>query len=204
MSRALRPTVLTGLLSAAAVLGYVSYRLATQGPAPEAEPAASTQPSQQLADRLPDFSLDNLDGVPTPIASWPDKPMLINFWATWCAPCLREIPLLKDFQGANDAVQVVGIAVDRRDPVLSFAEEMDFNYPVLVGQSEAMDAAAAFGVSVFALPFTVFTDPSGAILGVHTGEIHSEHLDELLAILKDLDAGRIDRDLARTRIADEM
>jgi thiol-disulfide isomerase/thioredoxin len=197
---------LTGALSAAAILGYLTYRLALDGPGDDTaaapESMATGEPAAALADALPNFTLDDLEGTPTPITSLTGKPMLINFWATWCAPCLREIPMLKEFQTANeDAVQVVGIAVDRRDPVLSFAEEMDFNYPILVGQAEAMDAAAGFGVNVFALPFTVFTDASGAVLGVHTGEIHAEHLANLRAVLDDLGAGAIDRATARARLA---
>jgi hypothetical protein len=101
-------------------------------------------------------------------------------------------------------VQVVGIAVDRLDPVLSFAADMEFNYPILVGQSDAMDAAASFGVDFFALPFTVFAAADGRLLGVHTGEVHQEHLDNLLAVLDDLDGARIDMPAARARIAGRM
>jgi hypothetical protein len=64
-----------------------------------------------------------------------------------------------------------------------------------------MEAAAAFGIEVFALPITVFTDAGGAILGIHTGEVHAEHLDNLVAVLADLGEGRIDRATARARIA---
>ena len=127
---------------------------------------------------------------------------MINFWATWCAPCLREIPLLKEFQDANGptGVQVVGIAVDHLEAVREFAEEMMFNYPVLVGQLAAMEAAAEFGVEFFVLPFTVFSDPRKRVLGVHSGELHAEHLDEFLLVLNALEAGSMDIDAARTRL----
>jgi hypothetical protein len=78
---------------------------------------------------------------------------------------------------------------------------MQFNYPILIGESGGWDAAAAFGVNVYALPFTVFTAPNGAVLGVHTGELHQEHLDNLTAVLDDLKAGKIDIQTARARIA---
>ena len=208
-----RPAVLTALLSGAAVVGYVSYRLFIGvGPeAPDAAPVAlelgespneeADAPPQQLAERLPEFSLDNLAGAPQSITSWPGKPLLINFWATWCGPCLREIPMLKELQARRSDLQVVGIAVDKRDPVVAFAANMQFNYPILIGESGAWDAAAAFGVNVYALPFTVFTAPDGSVLGVHTGEIHAEHLDNLTAVLDDLKAGKIDLATARARIA---
>ena len=203
MSKVARPTVVTLTLSAAAILGYLSYRLLVPVPG---EPAAleGASSGQTLAETLPQFALDDLAGDRRSIGSWPGKPLLINFWATWCAPCLREIPMLKSFQIDNPSLQVVGIAVDRFDAVLSFADEMQFNYPVLVGQADAMDAAAAFGVEFFALPFTVFTGADGALLGVHTGEIHAEHLENLVAVLDDLAAGRIDNGTARSRLAGRM
>ena len=191
------PTLITLALSAAAVLGYLAYRW-TSAPEPAGAPAAQAAP---LADALPEFTLDNLDGAPTPLSSFAGKPLVINFWATWCAPCLREIPMLKAFQDEHDDLQVVGIAVDRLDPVLEFAAEMEFNYPVLVGQSDAMDAAASFGVDFFALPFTVFSDANGRLLGVHTGEVHAEHLDNLVAVLDGLDSGALDLEAARARVA---
>jgi len=208
-----RPAALTALLSGAAVVGYVSYRLFVGvGPeVPDTAPAAlqlgespneeAEAAAEQLAERLPEFSLDNLAGNPQSITSWPGKPLLINFWATWCGPCLREIPMLKDLQARRSDLQVVGIAVDKREPVVGFAANMQFNYPILIGESAAWDAAAAFGVNVYALPFTVFTAPDGSVLGVHTGEIHAEHLDNLTAVLDDLRAGKIDLATARARIA---
>ena len=202
-----RPVLLTGVLSAAAVAGYFAYRgLTADGAdpqpvatAPQADSPAA--PQRELAARLPEFTLGNLAGEPQSIASWPGKPLLINFWATWCAPCLREIPMLKEFQTANPDLQVIGIAVDRRPAVESFAPGMAFNYPILIGQSDAWEAAAAFGVDFYALPFTVFTGGDGSVLGVHTGELHAEHLETLRSILDGLAAGRLDVAAARARLA---
>ena len=155
-----------------------------------------------MVETLPEFSLEDLAGGERSIASWPGKALVINFWATWCVPCLREIPLLKEFQDTRGAVpvQVVGIAVDHLEAVREFADEMNFNYPVLVGQLEAMDAAARFGVDFFVLPFTVFTDTRERIVGVHSGELHAEHLDKLRDVLSALEAGNIDLDGARERL----
>ena len=185
--------------------GYVTYRTMLAGPDPAAqsEPtAADAPPAVAPAQTLPAFTLANLSGEQQSSHSWPDQALVINFWATWCAPCLREIPLLKDFQDAQraNAVTVVGIAVDRFEPVAAFAADMAFNYPVLVGQAEGMEAAASFGVDFFALPFTVFTDHDANILGVHTGELHTEDLDNLAAVLEALRAGTIDLEDARARI----
>jgi thiol-disulfide isomerase/thioredoxin len=204
MAKGINPATVTVLLSAAAAVGYLSYRLLVpeSGTAPANEPP--TPGEARLAERLPDFALPDLDGSPLSIASWPDTPLLINFWATWCAPCLREIPLLKDFQAEHPDVQVVGIAVDSADPVQRFAREMQFNYPIMVGEADAISAAAAFGVDVLALPFTVFTAGDGRVLAVRTGEVHAEHLQNLTAVLADLGARRIDVDTARRRLAGLM
>lgn len=205
-----RPALLTITLSAAAVLGYLTYRGLSEPPEPEIvdlealEGAPVAESESRLADQLPDFELANLPGERQSIKSWPGKPLLINFWATWCGPCLREIPMLKEFQTANADLQVVGIAIDKRDPVVSFADNMQFNYPILMGESEAWDAAAAFGVDFYALPFTVFTAADGSVLGVHTGELHPEHLENLRAVLTDLGADRIDVAEARKRMAGRM
>ena len=207
-----RPILLTALLSGAALVGYISFRLFV-GPVPDdsepqtlqfgEDPAASDEADAPatLADKLPEFSLETLAGSQQSIGSWPGKPLLINFWATWCGPCLHEIPMLKQLQTRRPDLQVVGIAVDKRDAVVGFAANMQFNYPILIGESGGWDAAAAFGVNVYALPFTVFTAPDGAILGVHTGELHAEHLDNFAAVVEDLKAGKIDLATARARIA---
>jgi thiol-disulfide isomerase/thioredoxin len=205
-----RPALLTVALSAAAVLGYLAYRglsPSATGTAPNAEADASDEAApaaRQMADTLPDFSLANLAGDPQSIKSWPNKPLLINFWATWCGPCLREIPMLKELQTARDDIQVVGIAIDRHDPVVKFADDQQFNYPILVGQSEAWEAAAALGVEIYALPFTVFTAADGSILGVHTGELHAEHLENFGTVINDLTTQKIGLEEARSRIAGRM
>jgi thiol-disulfide isomerase/thioredoxin len=198
-----RPVLLTAALSAAAVLGYFTYRsLNSTDVTPGDGQKAPTIGAQALAvETLPEFSLGNLAGEQQSIKSWPGKPLLINFWATWCGPCLREIPMLKELQTARPELQVVGIAIDKPELVVGFADNMQFNYPILVGQSEAWAAAAALGVNIYALPFTVFTGGDGSILGVHTGELHAEHLDAFSTVAADLAAGRIDVSEARTRIA---
>src|SRR5213075_2210542 len=116
--------------------------------AAEAPSAATTTeqeqeqaPARQLADTLPDFTLANLAGEPQSIKTLGGKPMLINFWATWCGPCLREIPMLKELQTHRPDLQVVGIAVDRREPVVGFADKRQFNYPILIGESAGWEAA---------------------------------------------------------------
>lgn len=199
MSDMARSALLTLALSAAALLAYVGYRAMVPGNMPDGAEHAG---APVLVDTLPEFALEDLTGEIRSIQGWEGDALVINFWATWCAPCLREIPLLKEFQDANGSagVQVVGIAVDHLEAVRAFAEDMGFNYPVLVGQLAAMEAAAEFGLEFFVLPFTVFTDARKRILGIHAGELHTEHLDELLLVLNALEAGSMDIDSARARM----
>ena len=129
-----RPVLLTAALSAAAVLGYLAYRSFSPTGDVESAPAADAagqpaRPARQAVATLPDFSLGNLAGEQQSIQSWPGKPLLINFWATWCGPCLREIPMLKELQAARPDLQVVGIAIDKRDPVVEFAGDHAVQLP---------------------------------------------------------------------------
>ena len=210
MSKGLKPTLITLMLSAAAALGYVTYRVAFDDREPAADVAHDgghehgADRAAALPDALPEFSMAGLDADSVSIRSWQGQPLVINFWATWCAPCLREIPMLKAFQDEHPWLKVVGIAIDDMAKVEAFADEMGFNYPILVGQTEGVNAAASFGVEFYALPFTIFTAAGGETLGVRTGELHAEHLDELVAVLEALEAGRSDVDEARARLADVM
>jgi thiol-disulfide isomerase/thioredoxin len=197
-----RPVLLTAVLSAAAVLGYLTYRWVA--PSANVDGGATTSAAPPAVATLPEFSLGNLAGEQQSIQSWPGKPLLINFWATWCGPCLREIPMLKELQTARPDLQVVGIAIDKRDLVVGFAATMQFNYPILIGQNEAWAAAGALGVNIYALPFTVFTAGDGSILGVHSGELHAEHLEAFQQVVDDLAAGKIGTDQARSRIAERI
>ncbi|MDH3545828.1 MAG: TlpA family protein disulfide reductase, partial [Gammaproteobacteria bacterium] len=133
---------------------------------------------------------------------WSGKHRILNFWATWCAPCRREIPLLKAFQDEYGAtgIQVIGIAVDFLEPVIAYAEEAEFNYPILVGEQDAMAVAGSSGVDFIGLPFTMIVAADGELIGAHMGEIHKEQLEQIAELLARLDRGEIDKETIRASI----
>ena len=128
---------------------------------------------------------------------------MINFWATWCAPCRREIPLLKTIrhERAKDGIEIVGIAVDFRDAVQKYARELCFVFSVLVGEQDGLEAIAAFGMDTV-FPFTVFADARGRIVTLKVGELHADEARFILDRVKGIDTGRLDLAAAKQEIAD--
>jgi thiol-disulfide isomerase/thioredoxin len=155
---------------------------------PESAPAAAVGVGQ----RLPEIRLKDLKGTERTLAEWSGRTLLINFWATWCAPCRKEMPLLEAFQQSQDAawVQVVGIAIDRLDPVVRFIGETGVTYPNLVGEMDATRAAEQFAEG-FALPLTVVAAPDGTVLAVHMGELDAPDLERVAAVAAGLAGGTL-------------
>lgn len=141
---------------------------------------------QQSADSaagpvLPEFTLTDLDGVDRQSSEWDGEPRIINFWATWCPPCRREIPLLVELQASHrDSLQIIGIAVDDMEAVRDYAADTGFNYPIVVGQQDAVDLGNQILPDWIGLPFTAFVDRSGHIARVHVGELHRKEAEELI------------------------
>ncbi|MGE0116071.1 MAG: TlpA family protein disulfide reductase [Steroidobacteraceae bacterium] len=151
---------------------------------------------------LPEFSLKNREGTLQSVHSWPSKSLILNFWATWCAPCRREIPLLMELQQQHAAsgFQVVGIAVDFREDVLKYADTMKISYPLLIGEQDGLAAVDAFGIEAVGFPYTVFTDAKGNIITTHIGELHKEQAQLILDAVQRVNQGRLEVNAARTEV----
>jgi thiol-disulfide isomerase/thioredoxin len=163
-------------------------------------------PPIKIPDRLPQFSLADRAGKATSIASFGGKSLMINFWATWCAPCRSEIPLLEALHSewAGREVSVVGIAVDDRDKVLEFADRFKIGYPLLIGEQDALDAATAFGLASPVFPFTVFTDRRAEIVAVFVGELHRPQAELILSQVQNLNKDLVQLPAARRAIAEGL
>jgi thiol-disulfide isomerase/thioredoxin len=158
------------------------------------QPAASASApavGSQLVSVLPAFSLADRSGQVRTLQDWQGKSLIVNFWATWCAPCRREIPLLQELQRDHGAqgFQVVGIAVDERDKVIAYADEMQIAYPLLIGEQDALDAITAFGIDAIGFPFTVFADRQGRVITAHMGELTADQAGVILSAIRRVDSG---------------
>jgi len=193
------PVVAIAVSAMAAGAAFYLYR--QQPPAPVAAPTPEVD-AAQLAATLPGFQLADRDGQLKSLQDWPNQALIVNFWATWCAPCRREIPLLQQLQRDHGAegFQVIGIAVDFRDKVLAYADEMKIEYPLLIGEQEALDAAAAFGVEAVGFPFTVFSDRQGRIVTAHMGELTAAQASLILDAVRQVDSGATTPEAARASL----
>ena len=180
-------------LMAGALFYAARIPVATEAPPPP------PQPTQLEVTTHPEFVLPDLEGVERTFSEWDGQVRLLNFWATWCAPCRRESPLLKEFQAqhAEAGFQMLGIAVDFPEEVALYAEQAEFNYPVLVGQQDAMAVAESSGIEFQAMPFTMFVTREGEYVGAYLGELHQSHLDDIVSVFTRLDNGEITTDQAR-------
>jgi thiol-disulfide isomerase/thioredoxin len=160
----------------ALVAGGLGYFVAERLNPPPAPQVISNEPLVQPELR-PVFSLaDVTSGEPRSITEWDGKALLVNFWATWCPPCRREIPLLNELQATYGprGLQIVGIAVDSREAVAEYQQQTKLDYPSLVGELDAIAVGRQFGLDLYGLPISVLTDPAGKILAVHMGELTRE------------------------------
>jgi thiol-disulfide isomerase/thioredoxin len=174
MSRAAQAWLL-GAVAVAALAAGVFLRPAERGPASPPVPEAAGPALLQT-------SLPDLAGTSQRLDQWKGKVLVVNFWATWCAPCREEIPALVRLQRdlGDRGLQVVGIAIDQLDKVRPYAAEMGMNYPILIGELDAIDLARQAGNELGALPFTVVLDRNGNAVRGELGRVTEEKLAALV------------------------
>jgi thiol-disulfide isomerase/thioredoxin len=193
---------------------YFDHAAAPASPvtvAPAAPPAAAepAQPApiarQPVPGALPDFQLKDREGRMRRLQEWRGRPLMVNYWATWCPPCRREIPLLNRLRASHAAqqVEVIGIAVDFREDVLAYAAREKIAYPLLIGEEDGLQAVAAVGMEP-AFPFTVFADRQQRIVAVKVGELHEDEAQLVLAAIERIDAGSLALPAAKAQISEGL
>ncbi len=135
--------------------------------------------------KRPYFSLPDIDGIQRTISTWDGKVLVVNFWASWCEPCLREIPAFVDLQDSygEQGLQFVGIAVDDIEAVRQFLKKIPINYPILVHPRDTLPIAEAYGNEFGILPFTVVVNRDGNIAHTQLGAISHEEAEEIIKAL---------------------
>jgi peroxiredoxin len=176
--------LLVGLV--AALAGFSIYQMSEQGPAVTRPEPAFAAPEELLGTKRPAFMLPNLDGEATPISRWSGEVVLVNFWATWCRPCRKEMPALAELQAqyGDRGFQVVGVALDRPEAVAKFTTDVGADYPQLIGRERAIAVADRYGNHYGALPYSVLVDRQGLIRFIRLGKLSKQELEaELLKLL---------------------
>lgn len=206
-----------GVLIASGIAGFVLFRLSAPRPqlriAPPEPSTLAASPSEAPPtvsrrappESLPNVALPDLQGVTRSLRDFGGRPLVVNFWATWCEPCRREIPLLESLwrENSRNNLEIVGIAIDHPESVRKFVHELGIGYPVLIGEKGGLEAVTAFGMDTV-LPFSVFADSEGRIVTLKLGELHRDEASFILARLEDLRRGRISLADAREQVAREI
>ena len=201
-----RPRTLVTTVSAPPLESHLpSASSDASGGARAAASAADADRRQAVADTLPDIAFPDSQGAMRRFSDWKGRPLLVNFWAPWCGPCREEIPLLERLsrERTRDGLEVIGVGVDSRTAVLSYARRAGIRYPLLIGERTGLEAMRALGMeSVF--PVSVFVDAHGRIVTLKVGELSAGQAGLILDRVDDLDRGRIDLATARREISDGL
>jgi len=165
--------LLIGFIALVAVGSGLAFRHLSPPPPPP--PAAVSDPLTA--------TFSDLQGQAHALSEWRGKVLVVNFWATWCPPCLKEIPSFIELQKRYGAqgLQFVGVALDDREAVASFIASRDMNYPILAGEEDVARYMQAQGNTIGALPFTLVFDRNGRLRHTQQGEWAHEESARVLA-----------------------
>ena len=133
---------------------------------------------------MSEFSLENINGEMISIEEYKGKKTLINFWATWCRPCRKEMPMLNGVYLSENPSEfsVVGIAIDKPEKVVQFVAELGIDFPIMIGQSDAYDIMKELGNEALTLPYTILINDTGEVIWSKNTELKHSDMDEVLNI----------------------
>ncbi len=169
---------------AAATAGFGLYHMWNKVTVPgvQSQSTSALTATELIGQHRPAFTLRDLNDEPVSISDWDGKVVLVNFWATWCPPCLKEIPAFVETLKRHEhrGFQIVGIAIDDRDAVDEFVRSMTAGYPQLMGEESGIALARRYGNRFGALPYSVLVDRAGVIRFIKPGELQREELESQL------------------------
>lgn len=144
-----------------------------------------TKVSEENQQKLTEFSLPDLSGKQRNIKEWQGKVLVINFWATWCPPCLKEMPEFEALHTEYEkkGLQFIGIALDDAEPVKEFIASKKITYPILLGEDQGTKLAHDLGNIVNTVPFTVIVNKQGLVVKSQMGELSRKQLLEIITPL---------------------
>jgi thiol-disulfide isomerase/thioredoxin len=176
-----RRTVLLGMggLTAMAVSGWAAWRTSSRsapaanravGPSPELA-RTSANPLALYGARLPD-----LDGQEVSLSTLKGRPVVVNFWATWCAPCVQEMPHLDSMAKELPEINFVGIGIDTAQNIAQFVAKLPVSYQLLIAGHAGIAMVRELGNSAGGLPFTLLFDANGSIFDSILGQVEPTDL----------------------------
>ena len=177
-----RRTLLIGAGGLAAMLsvGWLGWRESARR-APQANRAAATAAPTTRPEPRPqaffEATLPDLAGNAQAMSQWQGEPLVINFWATWCPPCVKEIPDLNELAGKHKAARFVGVAVDTAANVRTFIESIPIDYSVVIAGHQGIELVRELGNVAGGLPFTVLIRPDGSVQEIILGIVDPQLLD---------------------------
>jgi thiol-disulfide isomerase/thioredoxin len=136
----------------------------------------------QATDSLFGLTFADADGNAQPVAQWRGKLLVVNFWATWCAPCVEEMPALQRVRDEyrTRGVEVIGIGIDQADKIREFRDRLGLSLPLLVAAAGGSELARELGNVAGVLPYTVLVAPNGAVEQRRVGQIQPAELKSWL------------------------
>jgi thiol-disulfide isomerase/thioredoxin len=140
-----------------------------------------TPQAQALARLFAQTLAEPAGGRPQALSTWRGKPLLINFWATWCGPCVEEMPGLAALHKQTPGLQVIGIGIDSAAQIAEFAARLKIDYPLYVADSNATGLMRELGNAVGGLPFTLLIGADGAIKKSYIGALDFDKLRQDIA-----------------------
>lgn len=171
-----RTAVLFGLVASLSAGAGVAYHFWSRGSA-----GLATAP-EAVVEQVLSAQVTDLKGATLSLEQWRGRVLVINYWATWCAPCREEIPAFVRLQEryGSRGLQFIGIAIDQPDKVAEFASEFRINYPLMLGGVETIDLLRRAGNRAGVLPYTLVIDRKGNLVSREQGGLKELKLEGII------------------------